>query len=230
MDLAPDWWYEARGRMLETTAGWAVKDGAVVIDLGSGAGRSVRWLERRAIRIAVDLELSALTPPAVCAQAERLPFKAASADVICALDLLEHVDDRAVVMEAVRLLRPGGRLIIAVPALPHLWSPHDVMAGHARRYTRSSLSSLLFACGVRPVRITYTFTATLPILIAQRTWQRRTGRGDPIAAPHWVNATLTAMCRTDEWLLRRTDLPIGSSLLAVAVVDGAAADGGGGNS
>ena len=80
--------------------------------------------------------------PTVRGDARRLPFADASVDLVLSTDLWEHVDeDDEVAAEAFRVLRPGGRLLVAVPAGAVLWSGHDVALGHVRRYERDTLRS-----------------------------------------------------------------------------------------
>jgi SAM-dependent methyltransferase len=86
--------------------------------------------------------------------ARRLPFLDDTFDLVMSTDMWEHVvEEREVAAEAARVLRPGGRLLVAVPAGMDLWSGHDVALGHVRRYERAQLVSLVESVGLRVDRV-----------------------------------------------------------------------------
>ena len=88
--------------------------------------------------------------------AERVPLRGAAFDWVLALDVLEHLkDDAGALAEAARLLKPGGRLVLTVPAWPGLWSEHDVALGHHRRYRRADLVRRVRSAGLEVERTTY---------------------------------------------------------------------------
>jgi len=143
-------------------------------------------------------------------------------DVITMLDVLEHIDDDAGALRAIRpLLRPGGLLLLTVPALPVLWSSHDVSVHHKRRYLRPGFRSLIEANGFVANRLSYHTSLLLPVLAPQRIADRWKGI-DPHAEykvkppPAPVNRAFAAVMSVEASLFRRMDLPIGSSLVAVA--------------
>src|SRR5262249_17401833 len=79
-------------------------------------------------------------------------------DVVLMLDVLEHIrNDELALRVAARAVRPGGRLLLTVPALPWLWSQHDVVCAHYRRYTRQSLRDLLQCAGFIVEELRYFF-------------------------------------------------------------------------
>jgi SAM-dependent methyltransferase len=143
-----------------------------------------------------------------------------SADVLVALDVLEHCeDDSAALAEARRVLRPGGVLVLTVPALPSMWSEHDRVNGHHRRYTRGDLAARARAAGLEVLRATCFNTVLLP-----PAWVARAGAemlGLPAVsgvrvpfAP--VNAALRGLFGLERPWLRGHDLPVGTSVLLVA--------------
>lgn len=143
-------------------------------------------------------------------------------DVVTLFDVLEHIDDEAPAMAAVaRLVRPGGLLLVTVPALPILWSDHDVSVHHRRRYTKATLRPVLERAGFRLERLSYHTCLLFPLVFAQRVASRLRGlKARPEydvrvpAAP--LNQALLTVMEAERRLLRRVDLPIGSSLVAVA--------------
>lgn len=143
-------------------------------------------------------------------------------DVITLIDVLEHIDDDVAAARAVRgLLRPGGLLIVSVPAVPLLWSEHDVSVHHKRRYMAGTLRPVLAAAGLEVERLTYHTSLLLPAVFAQRMWSRlRRGTGEraeyPVQVPpEPLNRLFYAVMNLERRLLRRVDMPIGSSLVAV---------------
>jgi SAM-dependent methyltransferase len=101
--------------------------------------------------LSVDaLRLSGSEATLARADATRLPFRSDSIDLLLAADVIEHLDDdREALREFVRVLRPGGHLVLTVPAFPSLWGPQDIVAQHRRRYRRSPLLALIEGAGVR---------------------------------------------------------------------------------
>jgi SAM-dependent methyltransferase len=159
------------------------------------------------------------------ADARRLPF-AAEFDAIGMFDCLEHIEQHdLVVAEARRALRPGGRLLVTVPAGPRLWSGLDEAMGHVRRYTRTELRSVLQRNGFQVALLTHYNATLLPLYWLHRRLlaRPRTGRVDaslveravrvPVAP---VNEILYRIMRAESWLLSRVALPWGASLAAVA--------------
>ena len=133
-------------------------------------------------RFAVDLDPRGLVPgTGVCASALALPFADATFDVVGAFDVIEHCDpEAAAVAELARVLEPGGRLLVSVPAYQWAWSDHDVRAGHHRRYTLPRLVTAVEGAGFRVLRATYGFAAVFPMFAAERAIRRlRRARGGP---------------------------------------------------
>jgi SAM-dependent methyltransferase len=161
---------------------------------------------------------------AVCGSALALPFADRTFEVVGAFDVIEHCapEERAVA-ELFRVLEPGGRLLAAVPAYGWAWTDHDVRAGHHRRYTRERLVRALQGGGFEVLRATYGFAGVFPAFAAQRLARQRRerrgaaplGQGLP-AVPPVVDRILTGVSRTEARVLRRRDLPFGSSVFVAA--------------
>lgn len=150
---------------------------------------------------------------------EGLPYAKGSFDLVCAFDVIEHVEmDRASLAALAGTLRPGGRLVMTVPALPWLWSSHDEAHHHFRRYTRKELDAALRSAGLRPTKVSYFNTLLFPAIAALRLISKTLKRdgSDDRLPPAWLNRLLDGIFGLERPLLRRFSLPAGVSLLAVA--------------
>lgn len=203
----------------------------LLIDAGCGTGTFLVEMSRicRVLGLDAHDESVALARPrlgAVGAQIlqtglERVALPDGCAAVITMLDVLEHLDDDgAAVQEMMRLLRPGGLLVVTVPALRWLWSDWDVALHHRRRYSRNALLRVADRPGTQVLRCAYFNTALLPPIALIRLWRKlRPARpGAPRAEDHipgrWLNrllyhAMVTPACW--DWF----HPPLGVSLLAV---------------
>lgn len=147
------WWFRER-RALIARELRGVPTGRA-LDIGAAAGRNTEVLEECGwTSFALEYDESGATLAkdrgitVMRGDATRLPVPDDEFDLAISYDVLEHIeDDTAVVREMRRVLRPGGLVLIAVPADPRLWSEHDVAVGHHRRYTRESLTKLFLDAG-----------------------------------------------------------------------------------
>ena len=141
-------------------------------------------------------------------------------DLITLFDVLEHVDDdRAALASLYARLRPGGAFVLTVPAFQWLWSDHDVVLEHRRRYRRPEIASLLAETGFEVRRLSYYTTLLFPAVVASRLKPRRPHRPPEYRVsvpPGPVNAAMTGVMALERQLLSLVDMPIGSSLIAVA--------------
>jgi SAM-dependent methyltransferase len=236
---APDyWWYRARADLLQAALGGYVGDAVRVLDVGSADGPSVGWLHAAGKHTALDIDPRGLAPGGVCGSALRLPFRGDCFDVVAAFDVLEHVEPEAgALAELTRVLAPGGRLLLSVPAYTWAWSDFDDENGHLRRYTRRRLVRAVQGAGLHVERVTYAFAAVFPFFAAERlarrvrarVWRRRAGApADIVSLPEVSPMTETVLMRLtalDRALLASRDLPFGSSVLVAATKRSTAADG-----
>jgi 2-polyprenyl-3-methyl-5-hydroxy-6-metoxy-1,4-benzoquinol methylase len=220
-------WFLGRRALVERLLGRRLaQPGQRVLDLGCGTGFMLGILSHPGRRlIGIDLRTEGLAatrraqPRAWVAQAHAatLPLAADSVHVVLLLDVLEHVDDRALLLEVARVLRPGGHLLLTVPALPWLWSYRDEAAGHLRRYTRRRLSRVLTATCWQVQEMRYYQCLLLPVAIATRLL----GRGGPGARdleerpPRLLNALLTSVSMAEAALGDVVAWPWGLSLVAL---------------
>jgi len=201
-----------------------------ILDVGCGTGATLKAIADLGMTIGVDRSPEALRlcrrrgqRDLVLAEAESLPVISGSADVVLSLDLLEHIeDDTAACREFARVLRPGGLLLVTVPAQPWLWSEHDEALDHLRRYRARRFRRILLDVGLAVERLSPVITTLLlPIAglrLAQRLLPRKKGAPETafIIPPPAINWVLTTLLRLERVWLRRFSLPVGVSLFAVA--------------
>lgn len=148
--------------------------------------------------------------------ASALPVGDQSTDLLVALDVLEHIDDLAALRDMHRALKPGGVLLVTVPAFAWLWSYRDADAGHLRRYSRATLCAALAQSGFEVAHLQYYQGLLFPAVMASRFLGRRTSRlrdTEDRPAP-WLNRVLRAVNLLEVQSGLR--LPFGSSLLTLA--------------
>ena len=222
------WWYRARTDLLKVALGPYLGEPTVTLDVGSADGPSVGWMSGKHRRVTLDVDPRGLTPgEGVCGSALALPFADDVFDVVAAFDVVEHCESETRAMsELTRVLVPGGRMLLSVPAYQWAWSDHDVRAGHFRRYTRPRLVSLVEGAGLTVERATYAFTAVFPFFFAERAGRRlrrlagrTSGTGLSPVSPG-VDRMLMGLSRLDHRLLGRRNLPFGSSVFLAAVKPG----------
>jgi SAM-dependent methyltransferase len=215
----PDyWWYRARTELLRAALGDLLGEPRRLLDVGSADGPSVSWMQGDHQRVAIDVDPRGLAPgQGVCASALALPFRDGSFDVVGAFDVLEHCDPEDLALaELARVLAPGGRLLLSVPAYQWAWTDHDVQAGHYRRYTRPRLLAAVERAGFVVRRCTYGFAGVFPMFAAERALRRlrkpEPGEGLPQVSPV-LDTLFMGLSRAESRLLRRgRDLPFGSSI------------------
>lgn len=224
------WWFVGRQAVIRAMLRRHLPSGARrILDVGCGTGGTLAVVAESGRAVGLDPFPDALAlcrrrglRELVAGDATRLPFPAAAFDLVTAFDVFEHIaDDRAALAEAARVVRPGGLLLLTVPAYQWLWSDHDVVLEHHRRYTRAEVGERLRAAGFEPVRLGYCITFLLPLAAVLRLVQRLRRRPHPprcglIELPGPLNRFCLATLQLEARLLRRLDLPCGVSVLALA--------------
>ena len=224
------WWYRGRRRIvLDRIERLPLPERPRVLDAGCGSGAMLASLGRFGAVTGADLNPRAVgyargrgVAHVEVAPVERLPFDGGEFDLITCLDVLEHLDDdRRGLAELRRVTAPGGFLLATAPAYPVLWSPHDVAAGHVRRYRRGELRTAGTEVGWRPALETHFNALLLPLAACARVAARLRGappRSDLLATPRRLGRLLGLPLRAEAAVLRRgLRLPIGLSVLAVLV-------------
>ena len=221
------WWYRGRRRMLiALLEDRQLRSRARVLDAGCGSGRTLDELARYGSAQGVELNPLGLAAArqrghrVEHAPVEAIPFGDASFDLVTCLDVIEHTDDDvAALRELRRVTRPGGHLVVSVPAHPRLWSRHDEVNGHRRRYTRRTLRAAAEAGGWSVERMTgfnVVYLAPAALVRIARREQREGGDSELELTPPSLDRALELPLRLEAALVRRgIDLPTGLSLVAV---------------
>lgn len=241
------WWFRGRQQILESIlrrelahqrAAGVIPRRLVTVGCGpaSGLGWLAASLGGSGLVIGVDADPSGAlrtrreraeaVPSGVAfayGRAEATPLRSASCDAVLALDVLEHMDDDAAALaEAARVVRPGGLVLVTVPAFPSLWGNQDVVSHHKRRYTAVTLARTFERAGLQLSWQSYFNTALFPVVAAMRWTRRILGPTDgPLSdfdrgRPGTLNDGLTRLFAAERHILSRVRLPFGVSLAAVA--------------
>ncbi|MBB3694749.1 bifunctional 2-polyprenyl-6-hydroxyphenol methylase/3-demethylubiquinol 3-O-methyltransferase UbiG [Sphingomonas sp. BK580] len=223
------WWYRARRDVLADflTREARLPADARILEIGCGTGHNLPMLAQFGTVDAIEID-----PAARAIASERLGRAVGAAplpelpgvergayDLVAVLDVVEHIEDDVAALAAMRAcLRPGGKILIAVPAHQWMWSAHDVVNHHHRRYSKPTLVRAIRAAGLKERGLTYFNSLLFPLAAAARVAGRLTGRDDsddsPPAAP--LNALFERIFRVERHLVGRVPMPIGVSILTLA--------------
>lgn len=228
------WWFRARRNILrDQILALKLPDAATILEIGVGPGENLYSLypeNTNLLGIEPDPNLIKVARargavPVFQATAEQLPAEIPknSCNAITMFDILEHTEDDVFVLKQVKeKIKPGGLLILSVPAFMMLWGQQDEINLHYRRYTRKNLRKALKEAGFELERTTYFNTILFPLValfrIANRlfTKQSKESKSDFAYSLGIGDTLLFLLFASEQWLLRFMNFPAGVSLYCVA--------------
>jgi SAM-dependent methyltransferase len=223
------WWYRARRQVLAELIRReaAPAADARILEIGCGTGHNLEMLGEfgHVDAIELDDESRAIAQKRLGRDilSARLPELEGIAerhyDLIAALDVIEHIDNDSGALAAIATrLRPGGKFIMTVPAHQWMWSAHDAVNHHKRRYSKASLRGLIEASPLKLQKLGYFNSLLFPLAVVDRVASKVRGKDDADvrlpSAP--LNSALQAVFAVERHLVGRLPLPPGLSLFAVA--------------
>jgi SAM-dependent methyltransferase len=224
------WWYQGRRTVLECAIErLGLPAHAQILDAGCGSGRNMVELARLGTVTGVELSGTSVqlareryAGEVVEGSVMDMPFDDANFDLTVSLDVIEHLeDDIGALRELRRVTKPGGALLVTVPAYQWLWSGHDEINHHHRRYNRRTLLSAAQSGGWELESFTNFSSLTLPVAILLRALERFMPSTTKSSLDLWVppaplNWALRQPLNLEARVIGRGgSIPAGLSLLAV---------------
>ncbi|RDE04746.1 class I SAM-dependent methyltransferase [Sphingomonas aracearum] len=223
------WWYRARRDIL---ADYLTREGrlpgnARILEIGCGTGHNLPMLAHFGQVEAIEID-----PAARAIAAERIGRAVSAAplpvlpgvergayDLIAVLDVVEHIEDDVAALKAMAAcLKPGGKILITVPAHQWMWSAHDVVNHHHRRYSKKTLRHALHRAGLRERKLGYFNSLLFPLAAAARMVGRMTGKddSDDSPPPPVLNSLFEGIFRLERHMVGRVPMSPGVSIITLA--------------
>jgi SAM-dependent methyltransferase len=223
------WWYCARRKVLAELIRREARPpaNAAILEIGCGTGHNLAMLAEfgHVDGLELDDEARALSEKRLGRKVMSAPLPELAGvpeghyDLIGAFDVVEHIEDDAAALASIATkLKAGGKFVMAVPAHQWMWSAHDVVNHHKRRYSKRALRRLIESSPMKLNKIGYFNSLLFPLAIAERAASKIGGKQDAdvkLPAPP-LNAALEAVFAAERYLVGRLPLPPGLSLFAVA--------------
>lgn len=229
------WWFHGRRLILERIiVQTKLKPGAKILEIGSGTGGNLVLLDQFGLVSAMEMDPVARaiaiqkTGGRFNIQAgacpNELPFPGEKFDLICMLDVLEHIERDQETLGALKpLLAEGGQVLITVPAYAWLWSVHDEFLHHKRRYTAPELRRKALGAGYHITRLTYFNTLLFPFAAVARIKDKLLGSSSASGTQiplKPINSLLGLVFGLERYLLDYSNSPFGVSLLCMLRLEG----------
>lgn len=200
---------------------------ARVLEIGSGGGILAERLKLPGHRVTTDLSSRHVRKGGVAARLPDLCFKNETFDLVFLSEVIEHIADPVKALQSIhRVMRPGARCLVTVPAWPFLWSDHDIFYGHQKRYTLPILRGELLAAGFQIRRLGWAFFMPLWAaaarhflsVVRRRIFPNAPPRSGFVPLPDFFNETCYQyLRRIEQPLTFRWLMPVGLTIAAVAV-------------
>jgi SAM-dependent methyltransferase len=224
------WWFAGKMELSSILLKTILKKRkGIILNVGCGTGEDLGIISKYGKTIAIDISKETLSKVAhtdtiqlIRGDAENLPFREDVFDIVLMQDVIEHLEnDEKSIQQVFTVMNGGGHLIISVPAIPFLFSGHDVGLGHLRRYTKKTFLNLVNDRFIVK-RFTYWNTFLFPPIMVFRLMKkivyiRRTNKTSDIWKLHpFLNKIFSSVLRLENTLIKNNiNLPIGVSLIGV---------------
>lgn len=223
------WWHVSkRNAVLNLIKQYVKISQPRILDVGCGSGMNLSALSRYGDVFGVDSSPEAIKfckkrnlKNVKLGYIEKTGFPANSFDLITALDVIEHTkDDQKSLKELYRILKPGGYLIVTLPAYQFLWSQWDVVLQHYRRYNVNLLTKLLKDNKFEILKLSYMYSfALLPVIVVRFVKSRFYEDNYPSdfsVTPESSNGLLKLISKIELFFLLNWSIPFGTALISVA--------------
>ncbi len=226
------WWFVARRQIIQQViCGLSLPENAQILEAGCGTGGNLQMLSRYGAVSAMELDEVAcqlanqrqITRVKRGHLPDKIPFTS-SYDLILILDVIEHLDDDLSALEALYYkLKPGGYLLVTVPAYQFLWSEHDEINHHKRRYRLKDLKHLVKKAKYQVSYGSYFNTFLFPLIAIVRSLAKLLPKqnkhelsSDLVVPSKSVNKFLKWLFASERYLINKFSLPFGVSILLLA--------------
>lgn len=220
------WWHVAKRRLVqqEIKNSQINLQDKIVLDVGCGTGammeemqkfggnvfgidgsdESITFTQKRGLKNIQKVNLE-----------QPLPLKDSSYDYLICLDVLEHIEnDHQLVAEFYRILKPGGKLLLTVPAYQFMWTYWDEVLGHKRRYRKANLIKLLKSANLKVTRASYFYSFLFPVAFVFRHVKEifKSEKSDFVQIPNFLNQLLLLVCALERAVINYFPIPVGLSI------------------
>lgn len=223
------WWFVKRSAIIESTLVNLLgqKKDLKILNIGIATGASSTMLEKfgKVTSSEFDKETCAfvrenLGIEVIEASITDLPFASETFDLVCAFDVIEHVEnDQLAMQEMYRVCKTSGHVAITVPADMALWSEHDIINHHYRRYTKSQLLNVHKNAGFKVVFVSYFNSFLYPFIRVARWLKNKSGKSNKVTSdfdiqtPGWINHILGTIFSLEIFWLKHFTFPLGVSII-----------------
>jgi len=229
-----NWWFIGRSKIISSIMEnyIGLKSNLKILDVGCGAGYTTFTLTKFGNVYGMDYSFQALKysnkrglDKVLKSSVYALPFQTNTFDVITMFDSLEHMaNDLEVLKELKRILKKDGMIFISVPAFQFLWSIHDVVLSHFRRYNSKSLASVLIRAGFKNIWSSYFMSFLFPIvaiskLVDRKKTNKENNMETGVEVPKIINKILKKLLFFENTIIKKMKMPFGLSLFCVAKIN-----------
>ncbi len=221
------WWFRARRKILFSILKKHISSGnCSILEIGCGTGGNLSMLKKLGQVSAMEMNEFSVNyasknnsiPVKTGWLPDNIPFTK-KFDVICLFDVLEHIqNDQAALKAAIKMLNPGGIIMLTIPAHKWLFGSHDKMHNHYRRYSSKDLKKKIAVSGIKLIRLSHFNFLLFPVLMITRAFDLIV---DPETALGYstpnkiLNTILYSVFSLEKYLINKISLPFGGSVFAI---------------